>query len=231
MDGKWPLQLSFGAIRYKIILSSNRSLTVNLLSDLTPERLSQRGLAWEHAPIKWDALPGGGMRVTVQEKCDYFRDPAGVHNKDDAPYLWTSVSGDFVAVAHVRPAFTTTWDAGTLFARFDAENWAKLCFEKTDLGTTAAVSVVTRGFSDDANGANVSVPDLWLQLLRMGNVFGMHYSLDGQHWQMVRVFHLAGPEVMRVGVVTQCPAGPGTTIDILHFSIEARRVEKLRAGV
>ena len=170
------------------------------------------------------------MHVTVQPRCDFFRDPAGVHNKDDAPYLWTQVSGDFVAVAHFRPAFTTTWDAGAILARVDDEHWAKLCFEKTDLGTTAAVSVVTRGISDDANGANVTVPDLWLQLLRMGEVFGMHYSLDGQNWQMVRVFHLAGPAAMKVGVVAQCPAGPGTTLDILHFSIEARRVQNLRAG-
>jgi regulation of enolase protein 1 (concanavalin A-like superfamily) len=204
---------------------------VNLLSDLTPEILSQRGLAWENPPLKWDTLPGGGMHVTVQPRCDFFRDPAGVNNKADAPYLWTRVSGDFVAVAHFRPAFTTHWDAGAILARIDSEHWAKLCFEKTDLGTTAAVSVVTRVFSDDANGANLSTPDLWLQLLRMGDVFGMHYSLDGQHWQMVRKFNLPCPEAIQVGVVAQCPAGPGTTLDILHFSIEPRRAQNLRAGV
>jgi regulation of enolase protein 1 (concanavalin A-like superfamily) len=204
---------------------------MNLLADLSPKLLSQRGLAWECPPLGWATLPGGGIRVTVQEKCDYFRDPAGVHNKNDAPLLWTQVTGDFVAQAHFRPTFTTTWDAGALFARFDEAHWAKLCFEKTDLGTTAAVSVVTNGFSDDANGANQTVPDLWMQLLRMGDVFGMHYSLDGHKWQMVRVFRLPGPATMQVGVVTQCPAGPGTTIDVLHFSIEARRVQNLRAGI
>jgi len=204
---------------------------MNLLENLTPDALSARGLNWENPPLSWQALPGAGMRVNVPARVDYFRDPAGVHNKDNAPFLWMPVSGDFVAQAHVRPIFTTTWDAAALMARFDAAHWAKLCFEKTDLGTIAAVSVVTNDISDDANGANQASPELWLQVLRMGTVFGMHYSLDGAKWQMVRVFQLPGPAELRLGVVAQSPAGPGTTIDFLSFSIEARTVKDLRSGV
>ncbi len=204
---------------------------MNLLENLTPESLSARGLTWANPPLGWQALPEGGLRVTVPAQVDYFRDPAGVHNKDDAPFLWRPVSGDFVAQALVRPNFTTTWDAAALMARFDNAHWAKICFEKTDLGTTAAVSVVTNEVSDDANGANLSVPQLWLQMVRLGTAFGMHYSLDGAKWQMVRVFHLPGPAEVKLGVVAQCPAGPGATIDILHFSIAARSVTNLRAGV
>ena len=204
---------------------------MNLFENLTPETLAARGLTWENPPLSWQALPGAGLHVEVPARVDYFRDPAGVHNKDDAPFLWMPVNGDFVAQAHVRPTFTTTWDAAAVMARFDAAHWAKLCFEKTDLGTTAAVSVVTNGFSDDANGANQTASKLWLQVVRMGAVFGMHYSLDGAHWQMVRVFQLPGPALLRLGVVAQCPAGPGGVIEFLHFSIEPRRVKDLRAGV
>lgn len=204
---------------------------MNLLENLTPESLSAHGLRWSIPPLDWQALPGGGMRVTVPARVDYFRDPAGIHNKNDAPYLYMPIRGDFVAQAHVRPSFTTTWDAGAVMLRFDAEHWAKLCFEKTDLGTTAAVSVVTNQVSDDANGANVTVPELWLQVVRLGTAFGMHYSLDGARWQMVRVFHLPGPAELELGLVAQCPAGPGTTIDILSFSITQHSVQNLRAGI
>lgn len=204
---------------------------MNLLTDLTPEMLAARSLSWDHPPLKWEPLPGSGMRVFVQPKVDYFQDPAGVHNKDDAPYLWLTANGDFVAQAHLRPTFTTTWDAGALLARFDAQHWGKLCFESTDLGTTAAVSVVTNGKSDDANGADLTAPDLWLQVFRAGDVFGMHYALDGHSWRMVRLFRLEGPAAMKVGLVAQCPAGPGTTIDFLSFSVETRTLQKLRAGV
>jgi regulation of enolase protein 1 (concanavalin A-like superfamily) len=167
----------------------------------------------------------------VPPKVDYFQAPAETHAADNAPYLWLNVTGDFVAQAHVRPAFTTTWDAGAIMVRHDVLHWAKLCFERTDLSTTAAVSVVTREHSDDANGADLVAPDVWLQVFRAGDVFGMHYSLDGKSWRMVRLFRLSLPETVKVGLVAQCPAGPGTTIDFLSFSVEPRAIQNLRAGV
>lgn len=203
---------------------------MNLLENLTPEKITARGLAWDHAPERWEPLPGGGMRVTVPALADYFRDPAGTHVSDNAPYLWKAVSGDFVARAHVRPVFQSTYDSGVILVRHDETHWAKICFEKTDFGTTAAVSVVTRGLSDDANGADLTVPDLWLQVVRSGNVFGLHYALDGEHWRMVRIFNLDVPENVKVGIVAQCPAGPGATIDFLSFSIEQRTVQNARSG-
>ncbi len=204
---------------------------MNLLEDLTPDRLAERGLAWEHAPIHWELLPEGGIRVTVPAKADYFRDPAGKMVNDNAPFLYRNVTGDFVAQAHVRPAFRSTYDSAVIMVRHDEQNWAKICFERTDFGTNAAVSVVTRGVSDDANGADVTVPDLWLQVVRAGDVFALHYALDGKSWRMVRLFHLPVPTTIRVGVVTQCPVGPGTTVDLLNFSIDQREIKNVRAGV
>ncbi|MGC8781290.1 MAG: DUF1349 domain-containing protein, partial [Anaerolineae bacterium] len=65
---------------------------------------------------------------------------------------------------------------------------------------------------------------------RSEDVFGMHYALDGAHWQMVRLFRLEMPPEIQVGLVAQCPAGPGTTADFLSFTVEARTVRNLRAG-
>jgi len=90
--------------------------------------------------------------------------------------------------------------------------------------------VVTRGLSDDANGVNVTVPEVWLQMARSGNVFALHYSLDGSQFRMVRLFHLDVPAAIKVGIVAQCPVGPGTTIDFLHLSIEQRTPQNLRSG-
>ena len=204
---------------------------MNLLENLTPELLTARSLNWDNPPLKWESLPGGGLRISVPAKADYFRDPSGSHVNDNAPFLWKHVSGDFVARAQVRPAFNSTYDSGVLMVRHDERQWAKLCFEKTDFGTTAAVSVVTDGFSDDANGTNLDIDALWLQMVRVGNVFALHYSLDGAAWRMVRYFRLEVPQTVKVGVVAQCPVGPGTTIDWLSFSVETRTLKDMRAGV
>ena len=203
---------------------------MNLLDGFTPETSAGSRLTWDHPPRKWEALPKGGIRVHVPPKVDYFQSPAGTHASDDAPYLWLNVTGDFVAQAHVCPTFTTQYDAGALMVRHDVKQWAKLCYEATDFGTHAAVSVVTREHSDDANGVNLDAPDLWLQVFRLGDVFGMHYALDGSDWRMVRLFRLAVPQTVKVGLVAQCPSGPGTTIDFLSFTVEPRTVTNLRSG-
>lgn len=204
---------------------------MNLIENLTDKALLARSLAWDHPPAEWGSGTGGGIRVVVPARVDYFQDPAGVLKKDDAPYLNLNQTGDFVAQAHIRPTFTTTWDAGAIMVKQDAKHWAKLCFESTDIGTTAAVSVVTNGVSDDANGADLTTADVWLQIARVGDVFGLHYALDGSHWRMVRLFKLSLPASVKVGLVAQCPAGPGTHIDFLSFTVEARTLKNLRSGL
>lgn len=203
---------------------------MNLLDHLTPSTLSQRELYWDNLPAQWEPLHGGGLRIFAPARADYFRDPSGSHINDNAPFLWKSVTGDFAARALVRPTFSSTYDSGVLMVRHDEQNWAKLCFEKTDFGTTAAVSVVTRGVSDDANGADLSFSQLWLQMIRAGNVFALHYSPDGNTWRMVRLFRLEIPQTVKVGIAAQSPVGPGTTIDFLNFTIELRTVANLRTG-
>lgn len=203
----------------------------NLLETITTNPVQLGELRWDHEPPRVEKLPGG-LRVTVPGRADYFQNPAGEDmSNDSAPYLWKMIEGDFVARARVKPAFDHVYDAGAIMVRHDAKTWAKLCFERTDFGTHAVVSVVTRGVSDDSNHPDLETPDAWLQVARVGSVFAMHYSLDGEHWRMVRYFGLDVPAAVKVGIVAQCPSGPGATIDLLHFSIEARTIANLRAGV
>jgi regulation of enolase protein 1 (concanavalin A-like superfamily) len=202
---------------------------MELLQDIGTKGLGS--LQWGPEPVRWEPLPGGGIRVVTPARVDYFRDPDGRHVTDSAPFLWLQVEGDFVAQAHVRPTFASVYDAGALMVRHDETHWAKSCFESTDFGTHAAVSVVTNGLSDDANGVNLDVAALWMQIVRVGNVFAMHYALDGQNWRMTRYFTLPVPPAIRVGMVSQSPTGPGATIDWLAFRVERRAVANLRAGI
>ena len=113
---------------------------MNLLAQLSTDPLSMGPLEWDHLPPRWEILPGGGIRVTAPEHSDYFQNPAGPgYTNDNAPYLWMRVEGDFVAQANVRPAHDSFYDAGAILVRHDAQNWAKLCYERTDFGTRAAV--------------------------------------------------------------------------------------------
>jgi regulation of enolase protein 1 (concanavalin A-like superfamily) len=202
---------------------------MNLLTGIRPGNLGP--FSWEYEPERWEALPGGGLRVYAFAGANIFHDPRGNREDDAAPFLWLPVEGDFVARLRTRPRFESTYDSGCLVVRQDAGHWAKICYESTDFGTRAIVSVVTDGLSDDANGVDLTVPDAWLQIARVGNVFALHYALDGQDWHMVRLFRLDLPATVQVGMVAQCPVGPGSVIDFLEFTLERRTVANPRAGI
>ena len=182
-------------------------------------------------PSTFVSLPDGGIRIKAPAKCDFFKDPAGQHVMASAPYLFLEVEGDFTAKVHVSHAFQSVWDAAAIMTWSDPDNWAKLCFEATDFGTQAIVSVVTKGVSDDANGVNYHWSNVWLQIVRKGNLFGMHYGPDGVHWNMVRYFSMDVPAKVRIGLVAQCPGGDGAELDFAAFHLDDTTVKDVRAGV
>lgn len=171
------------------------------------------------------------LLITAPGDTDVFTDPVGVNIKANAPYLYQEVEGDFRMTAHVGHEFKSTWDAAVLMIWDDQEKNAKLCFEKSDFGTKAIVSVVTNGVSDDANGVNYNWNNVWLQVTRQGNIFALHYGPDGKNWNMVRLFRLDANKTIKIGMEAQCPAGEESKIYFYHFNIDNTPVQDLRAGV
>ena len=179
---------------------------------------------------------GGAVVIPAPAKTDWFNNPVpqdGVLSAPvaNAPFFYTEVTGDFVFRAKVRPNFKTVYDACALMVIQDEKLWTKAAFEKSDFGTTAAVCVVTNGVSDDANGCNIAQDEVWLQIVRVGDVFCTHYSLDGVKFDMVRLFHLPVEETVMVGIEAQSPAGEGGMRFYSDITLEQRTVANLRAGV
>lgn len=148
----------------------------------------------------------------------------------NAPYYYTEVEGDFVLRVKVSHAFRDTYDSASVMVMRDEKCWAKCCYELTDFGTHAAVSVVTKGDSDDANGCNLEGNAAWLQVCRVGNDFAFHYSVDGENFYMMRYFHLPVERVVKVGLLAQAPVGNGGVRVYEHLSIQPVTVKNIRAG-
>ena len=179
---------------------------------------------------------GGEVVIHAPAKTDWFNNPVpenGVLSAPvaNAPFFYTEVTGDFVFRAKVRPNFKTVDDACALMVIQDEKLWTKAAFEKSDFGTTAAVCVVTNGVSDDANGCNIAQDEVWLQIVRVGDVFCTHYSLDGEKFDMVRLFHLPVEKTVKVGIEAQSPAGEGGLRFYSDITLENRTVKNLRAGI
>jgi regulation of enolase protein 1 (concanavalin A-like superfamily) len=72
---------------------------------------------------------------------------------------------------------------------------------------------------------------VWLQIVRVGDVFCTHYSLDGETFYMVRLFHMPAEKSIKVGIEAQSPAGEGGLRFYSDISLEKRSVANLRAGI
>ncbi|MBQ2930541.1 MAG: DUF1349 domain-containing protein [Clostridia bacterium] len=179
---------------------------------------------------------GDEVVIYAPAQTDWFNNPVPENGLlsapvANAPFFYTEVMGDFVFRAKVRPNFKSVYDACALMVIQDEKLWTKAAFEKSDFGTTAAVCVVTNGVSDDANGCNIAQEEVWLQIVRVGDVFCTHYSLDGERFDMVRLFHLPVEKTVKVGIEAQSPAGDGGLRFYSEISLENRTVRNLRAGV
>lgn len=149
----------------------------------------------------------------------------------NAPFYYTEVDGDFVMRVKVAHDFKDTYDSASIMIMIDMQNWAKACFEKTDFGTHAAVSVVTRnGESDDANGCNIDSNSVWLQITRVGNSFAFHFSEDGVTYYMMRFFNLSAGKTIKVGLLALAPQGNGGIRTYENLTIEKKTVKNIRFG-
>ena len=150
---------------------------------------------------------GGRIEILATPQSDFFCNNGSSNEEGitpeslcNAPYYYTEYEGDFVLKVKVSHDFKDTYDSASVMVMVDLQNWAKACFEMTDFGTHAAVSVVTkRGESDDANGCNLEGNTAWLKVCRVDNTFSFLYSVDGEQFYMMRFFSLPAGEKVKAG--------------------------------
>jgi regulation of enolase protein 1 (concanavalin A-like superfamily) len=185
--------------------------------------------------FKWDnksevKIGENRLEIKALPKSDYFIDPAGSNKSLNAQYFYTDVNKDFILKSKVSRTFISTYDACVLMVMSDETCWVKFCFELTDLGTNAVVSVVTNGVSDDANGVNIQGDTVYMQIAKKGDLFALHYSLDGSDYKMVRYFKLPMKETFKVGFVAQSPTGDGGVCLFEEIQLNYETIKDLRKG-
>lgn len=171
------------------------------------------------------------IEIIAPAECDFFVDPATGAAKSSAPFYFEKVSGDFTARVLVKPGFRKNYDAGGIFVYESLTKWIKHEFELTDLGHPSVVSVVTRGRSDDANGERLDdVEAVHLQVARRGELWALHYSLDGKKWKMTRYFSMKMRETLRVGLEAQSPVGKGCAVLFRGYRLKEGSPADMRKG-
>lgn len=179
----------------------------------------------------------GVLKVYAPAQTDYFNSPVKENGAfpeavSSASLFYTELTGDFVFKTKVELEFKNLYDAAALLIYENENVWAKLALENSDLPCKkpAVVSVVTNRISDDCNGPVMDKNSVWLQIARVDDCFAFHYSVDGQEYQMVRVFTLPVGKTVKVGFEAQAPMGEGGDRFYSEISIENKRVGNIREG-
>ncbi|MEL6672815.1 MAG: DUF1349 domain-containing protein [Bacteroidota bacterium] len=200
----------------------------NLFSGLTNQEIGS--FSWMNEPQVF-SFENGSLSVVALKGTDFFNNPEDSSLTATAPYLYQEVSGDFVATALVSPGFASMWNAACLMVHMDEQHWIKFAFEKSDATGKSIVTVVTRGVSDDANGVRLSKQDqVWLRLIRKGDVYSLLWSLDGQIYKMARLCAMPAFEKVKIGLEMQCPVGAPALHLVHFFGLEKKTVKDLRKG-
>ncbi len=172
----------------------------------------------------------GRILIRARPRSDMVVDPQTGAVTSNACYLAREVEGDFTFSARVSHAFLSTYDACCLIAYADDRLWSKACFECTEEGEHAVVTVMTNGLSDDANSVRIAGDAVWLRMCRKGNVISVQYSEDGADWFFVRILSIPLPEKVRLGILAQSPLGDGGEFAFRDISIEAGAPGNMRFG-
>ena len=175
----------------------------------------------------------GALILTAAAGTDLFADPADAGAPGSLPdagrFAGLPPAGDFTLAAQVSVEFRSMYDAGALLLHAGERQWAKLCLEYSPQLRPTAVTVVTRGTSDDCNSFELDGTTLWLRITRSGAAWAFHASTDGSWWRLLRYFALdAGP--VRAGFLAQSPTGQGCSATFDHISYRPGAPENLRDG-
>jgi uncharacterized protein len=163
------------------------------------------------SPACQASLTNGVLTLISGPKSDLFIDPVGDEGARPDAGRWTGLPGDadFTLAARVSVSFKESFDAGALLVYLSERRWAKLCYEYSPQRQPTAVTVVTRGISDDSNSFSTGGGPLWLRITRSGRAWAFHASSDGAYWQLLRYFTLGEASGARIGFLTQSPIGGG----------------------
>lgn len=173
------------------------------------------------------------ITICAGEKTDFFCDPGSDFTIHSAPLYSLAADDEFTFICRISPEFRNTYDAGALMLYVTDLHWVKFAFEKTDLGTTSVVAVVTDGVSDDSNGEVITEDFLYLKLARKDGVISLCYSLNKTDWRMVRLFRfkISSQQEFYVGIEAQSPLGEGCRVKFSDIYYSPEPPKDLRKGI
>lgn len=177
---------------------------------------------------------GDTIVFAAKQGTDYFSDPEGEQSNFNAPMLMMEVDNTrpFTLTVRVKPDFPEVgvYSAGTIIAYADQQHWQKICFEQDEQCRHRLVTMRTVGLSDDVDHEVCTAEGVWLRFSTNSKIVGNYYSVDGEHWQLLRDYPNDYPQRLLLGIMTQCPQDSLHTCTYTDMHFVERAVKDFRTG-
>lgn len=175
------------------------------------------------------------IRFDAPEGTDLFIDPNdGKLSQGTAKILLTEIdnSKPFSFSACLKPGFTPegVYNAADLVVIANDTLWQKFCFEQDERGKHRVVTVRTIGTSDDNNHPEISQEYIYYKISSDTRTIASYYSLDGEEWQMVRLYKNNYPTRLYLGICSQAPQKGGCVSEFSQLSMRTESVADFRLG-
>lgn len=167
-------------------------------------------MKWRNPPDDYQEGADGRVSFTVPAQTDYWRVTFHDFIKDDGPFYYRKIEGDFEATVKFSGNYTTRYDQAGLMVRESKKVWMKCGVEFTEDGMQHASTVITRDFSDWSILPIPSNPEtIWFKAKRTKECIETFYSLDGETYIQIRQGYLTTKHKLEVGIVAAAPRGDG----------------------
>lgn len=177
-------------------------------------------MQWFNKPSDWK-VQNTAIEVTSDRDTDFWRTTHYGFIRDTGHFYYQSVTGNFIAEVKVSGKYRDLYDQAGIMIRVNERNWLKCGIELVD-GVQQLSAVVTRDYSD---WSILPVPDnptaIWFKVTRRDEAIEIHYSLDGQQYNLLRMTYLSLIETMHVGIMCASPQGKGFTTMFENLKINS----------
>lgn len=183
-------------------------------------------MKWNNEPNNWS---GDAQRLTctIEPGTDYWRVTHYGFIRDNGPFYYREISGDFTATVKVIGQYRELYHQAGLMIRIDEKNWIKTGIEYVD-GVQHVSAVVTREVSDwSVVPRHDSPPAVWLKLLRKGDYVEISYSFDSVKYEMLRLAYFPPDVAVGIGMVAAAPGEASFTVVFEDFKVLVKEFEAL----
>lgn len=176
-------------------------------------------LHWQSEPSRWQLDPSRKcLQVWPDAESDFWQRTHYGFRSDNGHLLYLSANGDFELSTRLTMFPRNQYDQAGLMIWISPSCWIKTSIEYELEGTNQLGAVVTNsGYSDwSTQPIDRSINQIWLRMSVTGQDVIVRSSLEGEHWQQLRVAPLPERrqrEAVRCGLYACSPKAAGFQVD------------------